>query len=267
MGNLKVVTTSWDDGDPKDRRLAELLESNGVRGTFYVPIVGYLGRKTVEASDLRDFCAAGFEIGGHTVSHKSLTGLETKEVRYEVRTCKEILEHRAGQGVQMFCYPNGRYNSRAIKEVRNAGYLGARTTRMLSVGIAGQLRPFEASTTVQAYPHTTLAYLKNLGRAQNVRGLLNYATELHRLRSWVEMGKHLFNRVLERGGIWHLYGHSWEIEKLGLWGQLREMLEYVSHCKGVSYLTNGQLLTLLRDRDRGERNLKSETKEKETAWH
>jgi hypothetical protein len=273
MGNLRVVTTSWDDGDPKDRRLAEVLHVHGVRGTFYVPIIGYLQRKTLRAIDLRELSYAGFEIGAHTVSHKRLTDLEADELEYEVGTCKEILEQRLGHGVQMFCYPNGRYDDRVIQEVMNAKYLGARTTRMLNVNPKGEFRPFEVPTTVQAYPHATLSYLKNLGRARNVRGLMNYVTELHRFKSWVEIGKHLFNRVLERGGIWHLYGHSWEIEQLDLWGRVQEMLEYISHRKGVSYLTNGQLLVLLKDRDRmraesrNQASLKLETEERGTVWY
>jgi hypothetical protein len=45
-----------------------------------------------------------------------------------------------------------------------------------------------------------------------------------------------------------LYGHSWEIDELGIWSDLHEMLDHVSHCKGVTYLTNGQLLSLLKDK-------------------
>jgi hypothetical protein len=55
------------------------------------------------------------------------------------------------------------------------------------------------------------------------------------------LGKQLFDEVLEDGGIWHLYGHSWEIEELGIWDDLLEMLDYVSHHSNVTYLTNGQL--------------------------
>jgi hypothetical protein len=103
-------------------------------------------------------------------------------------------------------------------------------------------------TTVQAYPHPRAGYLRNLGRAGNISGLLKYVTELSRFESWVDLGKRLFSQVLEHGGIWHLYGHSWEIDELAIWDELREMLDHVSHFKGVTYLTNGQLLSLLKDK-------------------
>ena len=55
----------------------------------------------------------------------------------------------------------------------------------------------------------------------------------------------MFDVVLERGGFWHLYGHSWEIEELQLWGQLEEMLDYVAHRSVVRYTTNSGLLQIL----------------------
>jgi hypothetical protein len=241
-GQLRVVTTSWDDGDPQDLRLADLLRSRDLPGTFYVPIIGYRRRKTLTAADLRTLSSAGFEIGAHTVSHTSLPRLRPNELNHEVRTCKQMLEQTLGRGVLMFCYPNGRYDVEVIRQVKNAGYAGARTTRMLSV--RAEFLPFEMATTVQAYPHPRAGYIRNLGRAGDVMGLFNYVAKLNRFESWVDLGKRLFRQVLEHGGIWHLYGHSWEIDELRLWSDLQEMLDYVSHRKGVSYVTNGQLLSL-----------------------
>ena len=100
-------------------------------------------------------------------------------------------------------------------------------------------------TTLQAYPHDSLAYYKNLTRRRDLPGLYRYVFELNRLRSWVELGKRLFDQFLQEGGIWHLYGHSWEIEKLGLWNELQEMVNYVRERPGVIYASNSQALQLL----------------------
>jgi hypothetical protein len=97
-------------------------------------------------------------------------------------------------------------------------------------------------TTVQAYPHSTSAYLRNLARGRNGAALLKYVMRLRWLESWVELGKQLFHEAMEHGGIWHLYGHSWEIEELNLWDGLREVLDHVSHRRGIRYLNNGQLV-------------------------
>jgi peptidoglycan-N-acetylglucosamine deacetylase len=241
---MRIVTTSWDDGDPADIKLAELLSARALKATLYVPIRGYQGARTLSLDQLRTLSAAGFEIGGHTVSHRSLSPLNLKEVTDEVRNCKKALEDTLGEPVRMFCYPNGRYNAAVIREVERAGYVGARTTRMLSTGL--RFRPFEMPTSVQAFPHPPRNYLKNLGRSRNVRDLVLYLAKWSRCKNWVELGKQLFRDVLKSGGVWHMYGHSWEIEQLGIWSDLQDLLDYVSAREGVTYLTNGQIMQLMR---------------------
>ncbi len=234
------MTTSWDDGDPSDIRISELLRGYNLTGTFYVPITGYQGRQIISTEIIRALSSEGFEIGGHSVSHQSLPKFGRKQVEHEVRKCKQILEQILGEKVNMFCYPNGRFNAEVVREVRDAGYRGARTTRMLSLG--SEFPPFEMPTTLQAYPHAVRSYLRNLGRARNASGLWTYMSCFRKTPTWVDLGKRLFDEVLKYGGIWHLYGHSWEIDELAIWGQLRELLEYVSKREGVTYVTNGHLL-------------------------
>ena len=243
MRSVPIVTTSWDDGDPRDLKIADLLCSRGLPGTFYLPMTGYQGRRTLTTTDLRALSDQGFEIGAHSVSHKNLPSLAAEQLTHEVGVCKQTLEQIVGRSVDMFCYPNGRYNGEVIRHVQHAGCKGARTARMLSMST--DFLPFEMPTTVQAYPHSSTAYIRNLARAHNAPGLLRFMTTLRRFKGWVELGKQLFREVLEQGGIWHLYGHSWEIDELGIWGDLREMLDHVSNRKDVTYVTNSQLLPLL----------------------
>jgi hypothetical protein len=65
------------------------------------------------------------------------------------------------------------------------------------------------------------------------------------LGNWLELGKRLFDYVLQNGGVWHLYGHSWEIDELGLWEELRKILDYISNRKDVLYVSNCELLRFL----------------------
>ena len=43
-GNYKVLTLSYDDGKITDRRLVDILNQNGIKGTFHLNS-GYLGEK------------------------------------------------------------------------------------------------------------------------------------------------------------------------------------------------------------------------------
>ena len=237
-GQTIVVTTSWDDGDCADLKLAELLHAKGIRGTFYVPI-NYRDH-SLDHSELRTLASAGFEIGAHGFSHKPLCGLPIQRLAQEVRPCRRILEDILGKEVEMFCYPRGRYDAKVVRALEEAGYRGARTVRMLTT--RGAFSPFEMPTTLQAFPHGLWTYLKNVARGRSLESLQSLLFQVPRARSWLALGKRLFDAVLENGGVWHLYGHSWEIEELGLWDDLREILDYVCRRDGVRYVPNCALL-------------------------
>ena len=52
----------------------------------------------------------------------------------------------------------------------------------------------------------------------------------------------LFDRVLEEGGVFHLWGHSWELEQTGQWARLEEVLRHLGQYTGqATALTNGQV--------------------------
>jgi peptidoglycan/xylan/chitin deacetylase (PgdA/CDA1 family) len=212
-----------------------------VTGTFYVPITPYQGRPALGHSELRSLSSEGFEIGAHGFSHKHLWGLQAKELASEVGCCKPILEDILGTGVWMFCYPRGRYDSNVVRAVKDAGYRGARTVRMLATRL--EFKPFEMPTTLQAFPHRKFNYLRNVVVAQKVEGLGMCLANWRSVGNWLELGKRVFDTVLQEGGVWHLYGHSWEIESLGLWKDLKDILDYVSGREGVIYTSNGGVLS------------------------
>jgi len=142
----------------------------------------------------------------------------------------------------MFCYPRGRYDSNVVRTLKDAGYWGARTVRALATRL--DFNPFEMPTTLQIAPHGGGVYVKNVVRARKMEGLQVFLAHVTRLDNWLELGKRLFDSVLQNGGMWHLYGHSHEIEKLGLWEDLGEILDYVSKRKGVTYVPNCELIRL-----------------------
>lgn len=50
--------------------------------------------------------------------------------------------------------------------------------------------------------------------------------------------------MLEHGGIWHLWGHSWEIDDNNDWHRLTDVLEYAKHQgkeHGAEFLTNSEI--------------------------
>jgi peptidoglycan/xylan/chitin deacetylase (PgdA/CDA1 family) len=234
MEKARIVTTSWDDGDSTDLKLARLLQSRGVGGTFYIPI-NYRERP-LDHSQLRSLASEGFEIGAHGYSHKLLRRLPPEQLLREISPCRPILEDIIDREVRMFCYPGGRYDASVVRALQGAGYWGARTVRMLTT--RPTFNAFAMPTTLQIFPHPRLTYLKHVARERTLESAHTFVVQMSRLESWLELAKRLFDEVLEWGGIWHLYGHSWEVERLGLWEDLCEILNYVSRRDGVRYVQN-----------------------------
>ena len=78
---------------------------------------------------VREWLAAGQEIGAHTLTHPHLPALPLAQARTEIFDSKKQLEDRFGVPVHHFCYPYGDYNEAIRDLVGEAGYQTAPTVR------------------------------------------------------------------------------------------------------------------------------------------
>jgi peptidoglycan-N-acetylglucosamine deacetylase len=234
-----AITTSWDDGHPLDLRVAELLARYGLPGTFYVPLSN--SRPTLSPAEIRGL-SQQFEIGAHTVNHIRLKGLKDSLAEREVVDSKKQLEDILGKPCSMFCFPAGSYSKFHFRMLRDAGFVGARTVELLSLerprianGIAA------VPTTIQAYPHRTGSYLRNAAKRVSVDAVWNLIRGSS-AKGWSAFANVLLERAAVIGGVFHLWGHSWEIEEEGQWQVLGETLAAISeYRKYASLLTNMEL--------------------------
>jgi peptidoglycan-N-acetylglucosamine deacetylase len=243
MPRSRIVTTSWDDGDIFDLKVAEILHARDLAGTFYVPIAGHHGASSMDQDDLRTLRSRGFEIGAHGLSHLVLSHCTREELAQEVETCKSRLEDMLGSEIRMFAYPRGRFSDMAIRSLKHARYAGARTTQMLAQGF--NFDPYKMPTTLHVFPHSKSDYVRNAARAADFGAGWKYLTQLRQVNSWVELAKILFDSMLQEGGVFHLYGHSWEIHEMNLWDDLKEVLDYVCKRDEVLYVSNADILDYL----------------------
>ena len=76
---------------------------------------------------IREWLAAGHEIGSHTLTHPHLPALPREQAWTEIFDSRRRLEDRFGVPIKHFCYPYGD-NDEAVREmVREAGYETAPT--------------------------------------------------------------------------------------------------------------------------------------------
>lgn len=78
---------------------------------------------------VREMTGAGFTFGSHGHTHRILTACDDESLERELSAGARALADRELPFLPVFCYPNGDYNERVIRRVREAGYRWAVTTR------------------------------------------------------------------------------------------------------------------------------------------
>lgn len=230
-----TVTTSWDDGHILDLKLATLLHKYGIRATFYIsPKDREFQKNELLAAEHIKTLSQWFEIGAHTMTHPRLPQVSPEVARTEIVESKRYLEEVTGKSVRSFCYPRGEYTLQHKEQVRQAGYTLARTVQRFAYERPKD--PYEMPTTIHTYDH----WLDILPLARFVR--FNPVAFWWYYRRWDRQALALFERARRRGGVFHLWGHSWEIEKRRDWERLERVLRYIGGRREVHYATNAELI-------------------------
>lgn len=136
-GKAKAMTFSYDDGVLQDKRLIEMFDKYGVKGTFNLN-TGMFGRQTppgwpygiavFEKEEVAEVYK-NHEIGGHSYHHSELTTVGTPRAMWEIIEDRRALEEATGRMIRMYAHPFGTYTPEIVDILRAAGYVGARTVK------------------------------------------------------------------------------------------------------------------------------------------
>lgn len=225
-----IITTSWDDGHVLDLKLADMLDRHGLTGTFYIARQ-YLDERMTDAQ-LRNL-SQRHELGAHTLNHPTLTDIDDNQAHEEIVGSKAWLEDIISKPVTSFCYPKGMFTKTHRDMVQDAGYTVARTVAPYEFSVGDD--PFQMPTTVHIYPFP-LRPIKGLRgirtRLQPIRKFMPHRSRLNvpltALTNWTALATALLDEAQQQNGVWHLWGHSWEIEKFDMWSQLDDILAIAS---------------------------------------
>jgi len=235
-GMCCLVTTSWDDDSLSNRKTASILNKFGILGTFYISgsdLAGSFEDERIRRMVL-ELYRSGHEIGAHTKNHSNLT--ECQCAVTEIRDFKKELEDFLTNEVISFAYPYGKYNAESKEYVKISGFKYARSTNKWSISLPQDV--YEAGVTTFASKHLVLR--------DRIEFICNFFPRgISRFMRWIDIAKFLFDLACEHSGVFHLYGHSWELEAQGQWDMLVELFRYMKRKKGVTYVTNGGLLEFL----------------------
>lgn len=241
------ITTSWDDGHPLDLRVADMLNQYDIVGTFYVA-KDYLDTRLSE-SEIREL-SKRHEIGAHTMTHPVLTDISLDQARIEIEDSKKWLEDVIGTEVTAFCYPKGAQSAALRKITQEAGFHIARGVEQYSLSPGSD--PFNLSTTLQIYPFPLRPLPKQPfyrglpTRLKPFRTMMQHRKKLqiglHQMKSWSDLAIATVTTSAKQNAIWHLWGHSWEIEKYDLWVEFERALAHIQEMNNTIPIVNSALI-------------------------
>lgn len=126
-GRHKALTFSYDDGKTPDRRLVDILNRAGLKGTFNLN-GGKFGRdQRIERSEVAALYA-GHEVAAHSVTHPTLTRCPREMMVSQIFDDRRRLEDIVGYAVRGFAYPNGQHTPTLHRLLPELGIAYARTT-------------------------------------------------------------------------------------------------------------------------------------------
>lgn len=120
----RSVGITFDDGCETDLiAAAPVLRDFGFSATFFLT-AGFLGTPGyLNAGQVRELDALGFQVGCHSMTHPYLSDLPDPELKREIADAKSLIENIVGHPIEHFSCPGGRYDQRTLRVARQAGFV------------------------------------------------------------------------------------------------------------------------------------------------
>jgi len=207
-GKKSILTMSYDDGLISDKRLVQIFDQYGIKGTFHLNS-GHFGEgKRIHQDEVSEVYK-NHEISCHTVSHFHLEKSPNVTVVQEVIRDRENLEELCGYPVRGMSYPFGTYNDSTLNAFEQCGIVYSRTT---------------ASTNNFQLPNNFLTW---------------HPTCHH--NKCLELAKEKYIKNLNyiwRIPLFYVWGHSYEFDNDNNWELIEEFCKLMSGRDEIWYATN-----------------------------
>ena len=206
-GKHKALTMSYDDGRTQDRRLVEIFNANGIRGTFHLNSGLFGDERRIDPSEIRTLYA-GHEVSCHTVTHPTIARCPLPEVAEEVLADRRALEQWTGYPVRGLSYPNGSL-SPEIEQL--LPLCGIRYSRVVG------------SSDDFALPENPYRWKATCHHNHNLLELGQSFREMHKTQ-------YLY--------LMYVWGHSYEFDDRNNWDLIETFCQEMSGQTDIWYCTN-----------------------------
>ena len=216
-GKHKVLTMSYDDGQIHDRRLIEIFNKYGIKGTFHLNSALMPSKNTmnderrVSIEEIPELYK-GHEVSCHTAYHPTIARCPITQVVQQVIEDRIVLEEACGYPVRGMSYPNGSYN----REI------------------------------VDALPACGIEYSRVVGNTDDFGMPDNYLTwksTCHHSHKLMENAER-FAALNKRQYLYMMYvwGHSYEFDRDNSWELIEGFCKYIGGRDDIWYATNIEIV-------------------------
>lgn len=218
----KAVTISYDDGVKGDRKLVEIMNENGLKGTFNLNS-GLFSKKfkndnfIIERMSVDDALSlyADFEIAIHGHKHARWANINFVELIKEIKTDRIKLEKIFNKMIIGCAYPFGSYNDDIKKVLINHGIKYSRTVLPTN--------NFELPVDFLCWNPT--CHHSEPSLIQLAKKFVKSNDEAHRCQP----------------KVFFVWGHSYEFEIFNNWHVFERFAKFIGGKENIWYATNGQI--------------------------
>lgn len=209
-GKHKVLTMSYDDGQLFDKRLIDIFNKNGIKGTFHIN-AGLMDERKVQLDEIADVYK-GHEVSCHTIYHPTIERCPIDQVVQQVIEDRKLLEKACGYPVRGMSYPNGSYSDDIVKMLPACGIEYCR--------VVGNTDDF-------AFPRNYLTWTSTCHHGHNLMENARRFADLHKTQYLYMM---------------YVWGHSFEFDRDDSWEMIEEFCDFIGHRDDIWYATNIEIV-------------------------
>lgn len=217
-GKSKALTLSYDDGVRQDKRLLQIMQQHGLKGTFNINSECYAKEGDTRSNRMSRSEAvalyrdSGMEVAVHAAHHPFLEQLPENLCTWEILNDRKNLESDFGGFIRGMAYPFGTTSDSVVASLKQCGIAYARST------------------------------LTTEGFGIPTDWLRLRATCHHANPRLMELAKKFVEQKNERGPmLFYLWGHSYEFDydkPHNNWGVIEAFAAYMGGREDIWYATN-----------------------------
>ena len=206
-GGLKnALTFSFDDSRVYDRKLVEIFNKYGVKGTFHLNSGMFDFPDYINTNEVADLYK-GHEVACHSVTHPNPGCITKTAWLNELMEDRRTLEKLTGYPVRGFSYPYGIFNDEVIDVAKAVG--------------------LEYSRTVNSDPWFNLP-----------SDFMKWNPSCHQSEAMELSDKFLDFKHHRHPALFYIWGHSYEFNEDNNWDYIEAVVKKLSGKKEVWYATN-----------------------------